>query len=81
MGNAQIESNERRDRKDPATVRSLHREVKSYKDDNERIMKAQKEILQSLIVGKVLVIGKLFRGGMLQENKIKNKFELVQFSL
>jgi hypothetical protein len=29
-------------------MRSLHREVKSYRDDNERIMKAHEEMLQSL---------------------------------
>jgi hypothetical protein len=29
-------------------MRSLHREVQSYREDNERIMKAQEEILQSL---------------------------------
>jgi hypothetical protein len=29
-------------------MRSLHREVQSYRDDNERIMKAHEEILQSL---------------------------------
>jgi UDP-N-acetylmuramoylalanine-D-glutamate ligase len=27
-------------------MRSLHREVQSYMDDNERIMKAQEEIIQ-----------------------------------
>jgi hypothetical protein len=29
-------------------MRSLHREVHSYRVDNENIMKAQEEILQSL---------------------------------
>jgi hypothetical protein len=29
-------------------MRSLHREVQSYRDDNERIMKAQEEILHHL---------------------------------
>jgi hypothetical protein len=29
-------------------MRIFHREVKRYKDDNENIMKAQEEILQSL---------------------------------
>jgi hypothetical protein len=29
-------------------MRSLHREVQSYRVDNERIMKAQEKILQSL---------------------------------
>jgi hypothetical protein len=48
MGNVETESNGRRDRKEPVTMRSLHREVQSYRDDNERIMKAQEEILQSL---------------------------------
>jgi hypothetical protein len=45
MGNAEIESNGRRDRYDPATTRSLHKEVQSYRKDNERIIKAQEEIL------------------------------------
>jgi hypothetical protein len=48
MGNVETESNGRRDRQEPVTMRSLHREVQSYRDDNERIMKAQEEILQSL---------------------------------
>jgi len=48
MGNVEIDSNGRRDRQDPVTMRSLHREVKSYRDDNERIMKAHEEILQIL---------------------------------
>ena len=48
MGNVETKSNGRRDRKEPVTMRSLHREVQSYMDDNERIMKAQEEILQSL---------------------------------
>jgi hypothetical protein len=49
MGNAETESNERRDRKDHVTMRILQKEVQSYKADNEKIMKAKKEILQSLI--------------------------------
>jgi hypothetical protein len=40
MGNVEIESNGRRDRQEPVTMRSLHREVQIYRDDNERIMKA-----------------------------------------
>jgi hypothetical protein len=46
--NVETESNGRRDRKEPVTMRSLYREVQSYKVDNERIMKAQEEILQNL---------------------------------
>jgi hypothetical protein len=42
------ESNGRRDRQEPVTMRSLQREVQSYRDDNEKIMKDQEEILQSL---------------------------------
>jgi hypothetical protein len=48
MGNAKRDSNERRDRKELVTFRSLHREVQSYRDNNERIMKAQEEILHIL---------------------------------
>jgi hypothetical protein len=48
MGNVETESNGRRGRQEPVTMRSLHREVQSYREDNERIMKAQEEILQSL---------------------------------
>jgi hypothetical protein len=40
MGNVEIESNGRRYRKEHVTMRSLHREVQRYRDDNERIMKA-----------------------------------------
>jgi hypothetical protein len=40
MGNAEIESNGRRDRKEPVTMRSLQRKVQSYRVDNENIMKA-----------------------------------------
>jgi hypothetical protein len=48
MGNVETESNERRDMKEPVTMRSLQKEVQSYKANNEKIMKAQEEILQSL---------------------------------
>jgi hypothetical protein len=48
MGNVETESNGRRDRRGTVTMRSLQKEVQSYRDDNERIMKAQEEILQSL---------------------------------
>jgi hypothetical protein len=48
MVNAKTKSNGRRDRQEPVTMRSLHREVQHYRDDNERIMKDQEEILQSL---------------------------------
>jgi len=40
MGNAEIESNGRRDRQELVTMRIFDREVKSYKDDNEKFMKA-----------------------------------------
>jgi hypothetical protein len=39
MGNDETESNGRRDRKEPVTMRSMHREVQSYRDENERITK------------------------------------------
>jgi hypothetical protein len=48
MGNAETNSNGRRDMHELVTMRSLYREVKSYMDGNERIMKSQEEILQSL---------------------------------
>jgi hypothetical protein len=48
MGNVKTDSNGRRYMQEPVTIRSLHREVKSYRDNNERIMKAQEEIIQSL---------------------------------
>ena len=48
MSNAETESNGRRDRQEPVTMRSLQKEVHCYRADNERIMKAQEEILQSL---------------------------------
>jgi hypothetical protein len=48
MGNAKTKSNGRRDRQEPITMRSLHREVQRYKADNEKIMKAEEEILQRL---------------------------------
>jgi hypothetical protein len=47
MGNVEKNSNGRRGRKEPVTMRNLHREVHSYKEDNERIVKSQGEILQS----------------------------------
>jgi hypothetical protein len=45
MGNVETNSNERRDRQESVTMRSLNREVQSYRVDNERIIKAQEEIL------------------------------------
>jgi hypothetical protein len=45
MGNDETESNGRRDMKDLVTMRSLHRKVQSYRNDNENIMKAREEIL------------------------------------
>jgi hypothetical protein len=48
MGNAKTYYNGRRDRKEPATMRILQKEVKRYRDDNEKIMKTQEEILQIL---------------------------------
>jgi hypothetical protein len=48
MGNAKTESNGRRDGQEPVTMRRLHREVQRYIVDNERIMKARENILQSL---------------------------------
>jgi hypothetical protein len=48
MGNVETKFNGRRDGNEPVTMRSLHREVQSYMDDNERIMKDQEEILESL---------------------------------
>jgi hypothetical protein len=41
MGNVETNSNGIRDRKEHVTMRSLHREVKRYIVDNERIMKDQ----------------------------------------
>jgi hypothetical protein len=35
MGNVETESNGRRDRQEPVTMRSLQREVQSYREDNE----------------------------------------------
>jgi hypothetical protein len=40
MGNDEIESNGRRDRQELVTMRIFDREVKRYKDDNEKFMKA-----------------------------------------
>jgi hypothetical protein len=48
MDNVETESNGRRDEHEPVTMRSLQKEVQSYKANNERIMKAQEEILQTL---------------------------------
>jgi hypothetical protein len=48
MGNVETESNGRRDRQEPVTMRSLQKEVQRYRVINERIMKAQEEILQSI---------------------------------
>jgi hypothetical protein len=48
MDNAKIESNGRRDGQESVTMRSLQKEVQSYMDDNERIMKAEEEILEIL---------------------------------
>jgi hypothetical protein len=48
MGNVETESNGRRDGQEPVTMRILQREVQRYRDDNERIMKYQEEILQIL---------------------------------
>jgi hypothetical protein len=48
MENSKTKSNGRRCRHEPVTMRSLHREVQRYREDNERIMKDHKEILQSL---------------------------------
>jgi hypothetical protein len=45
MGNDETKSNGRRDRKETVTMRRLQREVQRYRDDNENIMKYQKEIL------------------------------------
>jgi hypothetical protein len=45
MGNGETKSNGRRDRQEIVTMRRLHRELQSYRADNERIMKAQEEIL------------------------------------
>jgi hypothetical protein len=47
MGNAETESNGRRSRVElvelDETMRSLQREVQSYREDNERMMRAQEE--------------------------------------
>jgi hypothetical protein len=48
MGNVDTESNGRRDRRGTITMRSLQIEVQRYRANNERIVKAQEEILQSL---------------------------------
>ena len=46
MGNAETESNGRRDRWEYVSMRRLQREVQSYRVDNERIMEVQEDILQ-----------------------------------
>jgi hypothetical protein len=48
MGNAETESNGRRDSQELVTMRSLHREVHNYRDNNEMIMNAHEEIIQIL---------------------------------
>jgi hypothetical protein len=48
MGNDVINYNGRRRRKELVTTRSMQREVNIYRVDNENIMKALEEILQSL---------------------------------
>jgi hypothetical protein len=48
MGNVETKYNGRRGKEKPIIMRSLHREVQSYRSDNERIMNAQEEILESL---------------------------------
>jgi hypothetical protein len=48
MGNAETESNGRRDKHELVTMRILQNEVQSYRDDNERIMKYQEERFQIL---------------------------------
>jgi hypothetical protein len=49
MGNVETESNGHRGRVEPVelveTMRSLHKEVKIYMVDNERMIRAQEEIL------------------------------------
>ena len=55
MGNDKIESNGIRDKQEPVTMRSMHREVENHRADNERMMKEQEKqteinavLLQSL---------------------------------
>jgi hypothetical protein len=48
MGNAETESNGRRNMQEPVTMRSLQKEVQSYRADNERIVKDQEEIIKIL---------------------------------
>jgi hypothetical protein len=48
MGNAEIEFNGRRGRKYIVTMRNLHRELHTYRENNEIIMRYQEEIIQSL---------------------------------
>jgi hypothetical protein len=48
MGKVEAESNGRRGKQDPITMRILHREVQRYRADNEKFKKDQEEILQRL---------------------------------
>jgi hypothetical protein len=48
LGNVETHSNGRRGGHELVTMRSLYREVQSYLEYNERIMKDEEEILQSL---------------------------------
>jgi methyl coenzyme M reductase gamma subunit len=48
MENVETESNGRRGMQEYVTMRSLHREVQIYREDNERIMNDLEEILQSI---------------------------------
>jgi len=48
MGNVKMESNTRRGKHEPVTMRILNREVHNYREHNEKIMKAQKKILNIL---------------------------------
>ena len=45
MGDVETKFNGRRDMQELVTMRSMQREVKSYRDCNEKIMKAQEETL------------------------------------
>jgi hypothetical protein len=48
MGNFETKSNGRRDMQEHVTMKILHTEVQNYRHDHERIMKDQKDIIQSL---------------------------------
>jgi hypothetical protein len=48
MGNVETESNGRRGGQELVTIRSLHKKVQSYREDNENIIKYLEEILHSL---------------------------------